>query len=181
MKYVGPTRKKIGKRTIFNMIGPLSSPANVERQVVGVFEKKLLDIFADALKDLKIKFAWIVNSNDGLDEISPYDKTIVKQLRNGEINEMIIDPKELKVNADGFVKIVGNDSKFNSQKIIDIFKKGCNKAQILNEFTSTDRIKFYGDRTDPAGNDYPLAVRLKAHQVYAVEDWKHTMRLLANE
>ena len=64
---------------------------------------------------------------------------------------------------------------------IDIFEKGCNKAQILNEFSNTDRIKFYGDRTDPAGNDYPLAVRLKAHQVYAVEDWKHTMRLLANE
>ena len=64
---------------------------------------------------------------------------------------------------------------------IDIFPRGKNKAQILNEFTSTDRIKFYGDRTDPAGNDYPLAVRLKAHQVYAVEDWKHTMRLLANE
>ena len=74
------------------------------------------------MKDLKIKFAWIVNSNDGLDEISPYDKTIVKQLRNGEINEMIIDPKELKVNAEGFDKIVGNDAKFNSQKIIDIFK-----------------------------------------------------------
>ena len=122
MRFVGPVRKKIGKRTIFNMIGPLSNPANVERQVVGVFEKKLLDIFADALKDLKIKFAWIVNSNDGLDEISPYDKTIVKQLRNGEINEMIIDPKELKVNAEGFDKIVGNDAKFNSQKIIDIFK-----------------------------------------------------------
>ena len=52
MKYVGPTRKKIGKRTIFNMIGPLSSPANVEKQVVGVFDKKLLDIFANALKDL---------------------------------------------------------------------------------------------------------------------------------
>ena len=122
MKFVGSVRKKIGKRTIFNMIGPLSSPANVERQVVGVFDKKLLDIFADALKDLNIKFAWIVNSNDGLDEISPYDKTIVKQLRNGEINEMIIDPKELNVNAEGFDKIVGNDAKFNSQKIIDIFK-----------------------------------------------------------
>ncbi len=135
MKYVGPTRKKIGKRTIFNMIGPLSSPANVERQVVGVFEKKLLNIFADALKDLNIKFAWIVNSNDGLDEISPYDKTIVKQLRNGEINEMIIDPKELNVNAEGFDKIVGNDAKFNSQKIIDIFKGNDNdfsKAVSLN-------------------------------------------------
>ncbi len=122
MKYVGPTRKKIAKRTIFNMIGPLSNPANVEKQVVGVFDKKLLDIFASALKDLNIKFAWIINSNDGLDEISPYDKTIVKQLRNGEIDEMIIDPKELKVNAEGFDKIVGNDANFNSQKIIDIFK-----------------------------------------------------------
>ena len=80
MKYVGPTRKKIGKRTIFNMIGPLSNPALVERQVVGVFDKKLLTIFASALKNLNIKFAWIVNSDDGLDEISPYDKTNVVQL-----------------------------------------------------------------------------------------------------
>ena len=69
MKFVGPVRKKIGKRTIFNMIGPLSNPALVERQVIGVFDKKLLKIFAEALKNLNIKFAWIVNSEDGLDEI----------------------------------------------------------------------------------------------------------------
>ena len=62
MRFVGPTRKKIGKRTIFNMIGPLSSPALVKRQVVGVFDKKLLEIFANALNNLDIKFAWIVNS-----------------------------------------------------------------------------------------------------------------------
>ena len=62
MRFVGPTRKKIGKRTIFNMIGPLSSPALVKRQVVGVFDKKLLKIFANALNNLDIKFAWIVNS-----------------------------------------------------------------------------------------------------------------------
>ena len=54
MKYVGPTRKKIGKRTIFNMIGPLSSPALVERQVVGEFDKKLLKIFGNGLKNLNI-------------------------------------------------------------------------------------------------------------------------------
>tara|TARA_S200000501_G_C20378545_1_gene549453 strand:- start:48 stop:602 length:555 start_codon:yes stop_codon:yes gene_type:complete len=135
MKYVGPTRKKIGKRTIFNMIGPLSNPAHVERQVVGVFDKKLLDIFANALKNLSIKFAWIVHSNDGLDEISPYDKTNIKQLKNGEIEEMIIDPKELNINADGFNEIVGSDAKFNSQKVIDIFKGNDNdfsKAVALN-------------------------------------------------
>ena len=55
MKYVGPTRKKIGKRTIFNMIGPLSSPANVKRQVVGVLIKNYLLPFANALKNLNIK------------------------------------------------------------------------------------------------------------------------------
>ena len=96
MKFVGPTRKKIGKRTIFNMIGPLSSPALVKKQVIGVFDKKLLKIFAHALKSLDIKFAWIVNSDDGLDEISPYAKTKVMQLKDNEITEITIDPKKIK-------------------------------------------------------------------------------------
>jgi len=135
MKYVGPTRKKIGKRTIFNMIGPLSSPALVERQVVGVFDKKLLKIFANALKNLNIKFAWILNSNDGLDEISPYDKTNVVQLKNGEISEITINPNELNIEADKFENLLGDDAKFNANKMIDIFKGEDNdfsKAVCLN-------------------------------------------------
>ena len=135
MKYVGPTRKKIGKRTIFNMIGPLSSPALVRRQVVGVFDKKLLKIFANALKNLNIKFAWIVNSDDGLDEISPYDKTNVMQLRNGEISEITINPNELNIKADKFENLLGDDAKFNASKMINIFKGEDNdfsKAVCLN-------------------------------------------------
>ena len=135
MKYVGPTRKKIGKRTIFNMIGPLSSPAFVERQVVGVFDKKLLKIFANSLKNLKIKFAWIVNSEDGLDEISPYAKTNVVQLKNNEISEIVIDPNNLNINADKFENLLGKDSKYNAQKMTDIFKGDDNdfsKAVCLN-------------------------------------------------
>ena len=135
MKYVGPTRKKIGKRTIFNMIGPLSSPALVERQVVGVFDNKLLKIFAYALKNLNIKFAWIVNSEDGLDEISPYAKTNIVQLKNNEISELIIDPKELNVNADTFKNLIGDDANFNANKMINIFKGEDNdfsKAVCLN-------------------------------------------------
>ena len=100
MKFVGPTRKKIGKRTIFNLIGPLSSPALVKRQIVGVFDKKLLKIFANALKNLGIKYAWIVNSEDGLDEISPYAKTHIIQLKDDKISEIHVDPKELNINAD---------------------------------------------------------------------------------
>jgi len=135
MKYVGPTRKKIGKRTIFNMIGPLSSPALVDRQVVGVFDNKLLKIFANALNNLNIKFAWILNSEDGLDEISPYAKTNVVQLKDNKISEIIINPKELNINAEKFDNLVGNDSKFNSKKIVDIFKGEDNdfsKAVCLN-------------------------------------------------
>ena len=135
MKFVGPTRKKIGKRTIFNMIGPLSSPALVNRQVVGVFDKKLLKIFADALANLNIKFAWIVNSEDGLDEISPYAKTNVVQLKNGKISEIIIDPKELNIGANKFDDLLGDDAKFNASKMINIFKGEDNdfsKAVCLN-------------------------------------------------
>ena len=122
MKYVGPVRKKIGQRTIFNMIGPLSSPALVKKQVVGVFDKKLLNIFANALKDLEITNAWIVNSEDGLDEISPYAITNVCQLKNGEISNILINPTELKINTQGFNTILGHNADYNSQKIIDIFK-----------------------------------------------------------
>ncbi|MDA9861560.1 anthranilate phosphoribosyltransferase [Candidatus Pelagibacter sp.] len=135
MRFVGPTRKKIGKRTIFNMIGPLSSPALVNRQVVGVFDKKLLKIFASALKNLNIKFAWIVNSEDGLDEISPYSKTNVVQLKNGEISEILIDPKKLNIGANKFEDLLGDDAKFNANKILDIFKGEDNdfsKAVCLN-------------------------------------------------
>ena len=135
MKFVGPVRKKIGKRTIFNMIGPLSNPALVERQVVGVFDKKLLKIFAEGLKNLNIKFAWIVNSEDGLDEISPYAKTNVLQLKNGKISEFLIDPNLLKINAEKFENLVGDDAKFNANKIIEIFKGKDNdfsKAVCLN-------------------------------------------------
>ncbi|MDB9740674.1 anthranilate phosphoribosyltransferase [Candidatus Pelagibacter ubique] len=135
MRFVGPTRKKIGKRTIFNMIGPLSSPALVDRQVIGVFDKKLLKIFANALNNLDIKFAWIVNSEDGLDEISPYSKTNVVQLKDGKISEILIDPIKLNISANKFENLLGDDAKFNANKMLDIFKGEDNdfsKAVCLN-------------------------------------------------
>jgi anthranilate phosphoribosyltransferase len=135
MRFVGPTRKKINKRTIFNMIGPLSNPALVQRQVVGVYDNRLLKIFAEALKNLNIKFAWIVNSEDGLDEVSPYAKTNVVQLRDGNISEITIDPKELNIKTNKFEDLLGDDAKFNASKIIDIFKgkdSDFSKAVCLN-------------------------------------------------
>ena len=122
MKYVGPVRKKIGKRTIFNLIGPLSSPAKVKRQVVGVFDKKLLKIFAEALKNLNLKKALIVNSQDGLDEISPYSDTNIVELYDGKIKEFVLTPKDLGIEADNFNNIVGKDPEYNAEKMKEIFQ-----------------------------------------------------------
>ncbi len=122
MKYVGPVRKKIGKRTIFNLIGPLSSPAKVKRQVVGVFDKNLLKIFGEALKNLNLKKALIVNSEDGLDEISPYANTNIVELNNGSIKEYVLNPKELNIKADSFENIIGKDPEYNAEKIKEIFQ-----------------------------------------------------------
>jgi len=149
MKYVGQIRKKIGKRTIFNMIGPLSNPALVQRQVVGVFDKKLLKIFGNSLKNLNVKFAWIVNSEDGLDEISPYAKTNVIQIKDNQISEIIINPQDLGINAVKFENLLGDNAEFNANKIVDIFKGEDNdfsKAVCLNAaaglIVSENHIKF---------------------------------------
>ena len=122
MKYVGAVRKKIARRTIFNLIGPLSSPAKVKRQVVGVFDKKLLKIFANALKNLKLKKAFIINSEDGLDEISPYAKTNVAFVDGNEIKEFVFNPVDLNIKVDGFNNIVGKNPEYNAQKIKEIFQ-----------------------------------------------------------
>ena len=87
MKHVGPARKKMGKKTIFNLVGPLSSPAQVKRQVIGVFDKKWMKPFAEALKENNVVHAYIVHSDDGMDEISPFTKTNVVELKDGKIND----------------------------------------------------------------------------------------------
>jgi anthranilate phosphoribosyltransferase len=121
MKHVALTRKRIGKRTIFNLIGPLSSPANVKRQVVGVFENKWLIPFANSLKNLNSKHVWIVNSEDGMDEISPFAMTNIVELKNGKINKFQIDPKSVGIKNKNFNNLLGKDPEYNAKKIVEIF------------------------------------------------------------
>ena len=129
MRYVAPIRKKIGSRTIFNLLGPLSSPAKVKRQVIGVFAKKWLFPFANALKNLESKHAWIVHSEDGMDEISPFAITNIVELKNNKNSEFKIDPKKIGVKFDNPDNLRGQNADFNANKIIDIF------SGIKNEFS----------------------------------------------
>ena len=135
MKYVAPIRKKIGKRTIFNLLGPLSSPANVKKQVVGVFDKKWLLPFANALKNLKTEHAWIVHSEDGMDEISPFTITNVVELKENQIHEIKIDPKKIGIKFNNPDNLKGQNADYNASRIIDIFsgkKNEFSEAVCLN-------------------------------------------------
>ena len=122
MKHVAPARKKMGKKTIFNLIGPLSSPAQVKKQVIGVFDKKWMRPFAEALKENNVVRAYIVHSEDGMDEISPFAKTNIIELKDGKINEFIIDPKDLGISSSNKDNLKGKNAEYNSEKIVEIYK-----------------------------------------------------------
>ena len=122
MKYVAVARKKIAKKTIFNLIGPLSSPAQVKKQVVGVFNEKWMVPFAYALKENNVENAFIVHSEDGMDEISPFAKTKIVELNNGNIKSFLIDPADLNITNKNIENLKGKNAEYNAQKIINIFK-----------------------------------------------------------
>ena len=122
MKHVAEARKKIAKKTIFNLIGPLSSPAQVKRQVVGVFNEKWMMPFAEALKENNVKNAFIVHSLDGMDEISPFAKTKIIELNNGNIKSFYIDPIDLNIANKNKENLKGKNAEYNAQKIVGIFK-----------------------------------------------------------
>ena len=129
MKYVSGARKKIAKKTIFNLIGPLSSPAQVKKQIVGVFNEKWMTPFAEALKENKVQNAMIVHSEDGMDEISPFAKTKIIELKDKKIKDFMIDPNEFGIMNKNKENLKGKNAEYNAKRIVDIFKG------VTNEFS----------------------------------------------
>ena len=124
MKNVANVRRDLKKRTIFNLLGPLCNPANVNRQCIGVFSNDILEKYIKVLKNLNIKKAWVYHSYDGLDEISIFKKTKVYELNNQKITSFEIDPTKYISKKYNFEDIVGNDAEYNSKKILDLFNGG---------------------------------------------------------
>ena len=98
MKYVAPIRQELKVRTIFNMLGPLTNPAGCKRQVIGVFAKEMLPLYAAALQELGAEHALIVHSADGMDEISPAASTYCVELKGKDISEYQIEAKDFGLN-----------------------------------------------------------------------------------
>ena len=121
MKHVVPIRKKIGKRTIFNLLGPLANPANTKYQLIGVYDKKWLRPMAEVLNNLGTKKAWLVHGHDGLDEITTTDKTDIVILDNGKITEKTISPDDFGLPIADAKDLTGGDAQINAQALLNIF------------------------------------------------------------
>jgi anthranilate phosphoribosyltransferase len=121
MKNVANVRKNLPFKTIFNLLGPLVNPGLIKRQMIGIFDKKLLVPYINVLKSLGHKKAWVFHSNEGLDEISIFNKTKVYELNNKKIKSFIINPKSIIKKKYNFKSILGKDAEYNSKKIIEIF------------------------------------------------------------
>jgi anthranilate phosphoribosyltransferase len=120
MKYVMPIRKSIDHRTIFNIMGPLTNPAGVKKQLIGVFDKNYTNKIAQVLNKFDTKKAIVVSSADGLDEISISDITYATKLENNEVSDFEINPEHYGFKLAALESIKGGDAKDNAKTTIDI-------------------------------------------------------------
>ncbi|MFW5985137.1 MAG: anthranilate phosphoribosyltransferase [Halanaerobiaceae bacterium] len=122
MKHAVRPRKELGLRTIFNVLGPLTNPAQAEYQVLGVFDPELVEPLAHVLKNLGLKGAMVVHGAGGLDEFSLKGKNKVAHLQDGEVKVYNVTPEDAGLDRAGLEAIKGGDPETNRQIIMDILK-----------------------------------------------------------
>lgn len=117
MKNVGPTRMELGTRTIFNLLGPLSNPAGVTRQMVGVFSGQWIEPLAHVLNALGSKVAWVVHGSDGLDEVTGTGPSQVAELRAGKVTTFSISPTDVGLGLCRTEDLKGGDAAYNADAL----------------------------------------------------------------
>ena len=120
MKYVMPTRRELGIRTVFNILGPLTNPANVQAQLMGVFGPNLTEKLTEVFKLLGLKQAMVVYGEPGLDEISNLGKTKLSELKNGKIKTYFVKPEDFGFKKAKAKDLAGGDKKENVKILTDI-------------------------------------------------------------
>jgi anthranilate phosphoribosyltransferase len=122
MKNVGPTRVELGTRTIFNLLGPLSNPASVKRQMIGTFAKHWIEPMAQVLNNLGSECVWVVHGSDGLDEITTAGTTSVAELKNGKVRTFEISPEDAGLSRVKPEALKGGDADVNAKALLDVLK-----------------------------------------------------------
>ena len=153
MKYVAKTRKELGYRTVFNMLGPIINPAGLDYQCVGIYDGALTHKVAEVLKEVGVKHALVFHSEDGMDEISTHAKTKVSELRKGEIFDYEIDPADYGFSAAGTVEDYrGGEPAENAEitrAILEGKERGVKRDIVVMNaaaaFYAADRVASIGD------------------------------------
>jgi anthranilate phosphoribosyltransferase len=122
MRHVGPVRVELGTRTIFNLLGPLSNPAGVRRQLIGVFSAAWLEPMAQVLRNLGSERVWITHGSDGLDEMTTTGATSVVELRDGAIRAFEVAPEEVGLKRAPSAELKGGDAAHNAAALVEVLE-----------------------------------------------------------
>ncbi len=121
MRHVGPSRVELGTRTIFNLLGPLSNPAGVKRQLVGVYAPEWVEPIAHVLKELGSETAWVVHG-DGLDEMTTTGPTKVAALENGTVRTFEITPEDAGLARADMAALKGGQAEENARALVEVLE-----------------------------------------------------------
>ena len=121
MKYVGPSRAEMGVRTMFNLLGPQSNPAGVQRYLLGVFAEEWVEPVAQALQANRAVKAWVVHGSDGLDELTVTGPSFVAQIAGGDLRSFEVTPEQAGLKQYELKDILGGTPEENAQAIHDLF------------------------------------------------------------
>ena len=121
MKYVMPARQRIGEKTIFNLLGPHTNPCGAKRQIIGVYDKSLLNTFSTVAKNLDMEHVMVVHGDDGLDEISISGPTNISEYKNYKINEYTISPQDFGISISSYDEISAQSSEESLRMVREAF------------------------------------------------------------
>ena len=144
MKHIINVRKQLETRTIFNLLGPLTNPASAKKQLIGVYDKKWINIYCEVLKELGSKSVMVVHGFDGLDEISLSTPTLISELKDDKIFNYTFNPKDYGYSFINNDDIKGGDADFNAKAFIQMIEGPNNSFQKIVEINAGAAIYLSG-------------------------------------
>ena len=144
MKYVMPARQRIGKKTIFNLLGPHTNPCSAQKQLIGVYKRSLVETFSSVAKELEMEHVIVVHGNDGLDEISITDDSFISELKDGKIKNYQVSPKDFGLSYGNFGSIKASSPQESFEKVSLAFAGKEGSVQDMIAINSAAALKLSG-------------------------------------
>ena len=178
MKFVAPVRAELPFRTTFNLLGPLTNPAGAKRQLVGVFGGAYVRPVAEALRSLEARKALVVHGTDGMDEITVTDRTLVAEVRDGEIEEYEISPEDFGLSRHTPDGLLGGDAHLNARILRDVLSGAETGAARDVVLLNAGAAVYVAGEAKTIGEGVRLAEESigSGAAIAALEDFVHTTR-----